>query len=188
MKLIVGLGNTGDKYAGTRHNLGFMVVDELARRHNLKFSEKSAHKARIAEGQIDGHKVVLAEPTTMMNLSGQAVSKLAHYYKLEPTDVWVVHDELDLEFGSLRIREGSGSAGHNGVASVIEAVGPHCIRWRIGVGRPAGHMDSAAYVLQDFNKDEQKHLAEIVAKTADAIEHALKYGNQDTTHQLLARD
>ena len=185
MKVIVGLGNVGDKYANTRHNLGFMVVDELARRHGVKFSEKSSHQALIAETQLGDSKVILTKPTTMMNLSGQAVGKLAHFYKLEPTDIWVVHDELDLEFGQLRIREGSGSGGHNGVASIIETIGSHCIRWRVGIGRPTGQMDSAAYVLQDFNKDEQKHLAEIVARTAGAVEHALEHGHEATTHQLI---
>lgn len=186
MKLLVGLGNFGAAYAKTRHNLGFMVMDELADRHQLKFGPKTELHAEVTEANLGGEKVILAKPTTMMNLSGRAVKQLVRYYKLEPTDVWLVHDELDLDFGRLRIREGAGSAGHNGVASVIDSIGPYCIRWRIGIGRPS-QMDAADYVLQKFSPSEQKQLAKIVSQTADAIEHALEHGHEATTHQLLEK-
>lgn len=185
MKIIVGLGNIGDKYTKTRHNLGFMVIDELARRHNVRFQDEKDWLALVGDEEISGERVFLVKPTTMVNLSGRAVERIMNFYKLEPIDVWLIHDELDLEFGQLRIREGGSSAGHNGVKSVTESIGEYYIRWRIGVGRPPGQIDSADYVLQNFDAGEQGRLPGIITKVADAIEHALEHGHESTTHQLV---
>ncbi len=173
MKLIVGLGNIGSQYAQTRHNLGFMVVDELAQRSDLSFKEEKKLHALVAKGELAGETVLLAKPTTMMNLSGGAMANLMHYYKLTPSDVWVVHDELDLEFGKLRVRGQGTSAGHNGIESIIAAIGDGFVRWRLGIGRPTNQMASRDYVLQPFNKDEPQQIPQIVDKTASLIERAL---------------
>lgn len=171
MKLIVGLGNVGTQYTSTRHNLGFMVIDELAQRHELSFGSKD--QALVAKGEIEGESVVLAKPATMMNLSGPAVGQLMRYYKLDPAGVWVVYDELDLEFGKLRVRGQGSSAGHNGIASVIESIGEGFVRWRLGIGRPTGPMDARNYVLQPFSKTEAEKLPQVINQTTDLLEQKL---------------
>lgn len=173
MKLIIGLGNIGSQYAQTRHNLGFRVVDELASRNDLSFKEDKKLHALVAKGEIAGEAVLLAKPTTMMNLSGQSASALMHYYKLTPLDVWVIHDELDLEFGKLRVRGQGSSAGHNGIGSIIDALGNDFIRWRLGIGRPTGEMASRDYVLQSFNKEEAERIPIIIDKTVALLEKSL---------------
>ncbi|HSX14395.1 MAG TPA: aminoacyl-tRNA hydrolase [Candidatus Saccharimonadales bacterium] len=185
MKLIVGLGNVGAGHDHNRHNLGFMVVNELAQRMEAEFAAKPNWRMDLAEVGEGADKQILAKPTTMMNLSGQAIGKVMQFYKLEPSEVWVIHDELDLQFGQLRVREGGGDAGHNGVKSVISSIGPHCIRWRIGIGRPPEHMDSADFVLQNFSPQEVGQLPMVIKGAADAIEQALDHGHEDTTHKLL---
>lgn len=184
MKLIVGLGNIGSQYAQTRHNLGFRVINELARRHDLSFKEDKKLHALVTKGEIAGETVLLTKPTTMMNLSGGSVSALMHYYKLNPSDVWVVHDELDLEFGKIRTRIGGGTAGHNGIGSIIEAISPDFIRWRIGIGRPPAGKDSAAYVLDRFTAGEEAKIEGIVGEVAADLTTALKTGHEPTTRSL----
>lgn len=185
MKLLVGLGNTGTDYAKNRHNLGFMVADELAQRWELKFSEKKPWQALIAETEIKGEKLILAKPTTMMNLSGQAVVKIAKFYKIEATNIWIIHDELDLPFGSLRVRPGGSSAGNNGVQSVIDAIGNDFYHWRIGIGRPTGQMAAKDYVLQNFTANEAGQLDQVIKGVADRVEAELPYEPTAASYQFL---
>lgn len=165
VKIVVGLGNPGREYAATRHNLGFMVVEELARRLSAT-TARARFRSELAEASHDGEKVVLVKPQTYMNLSGLAVRETAHWYRAAAEDVLIVLDELDLPFGAVRMR-GSGSAGgHNGLTSVIEQLGTNDVpRLRIGIGR--GAAIARAQVLSRFGPDEAAALPEIVRRAAD---------------------
>jgi PTH1 family peptidyl-tRNA hydrolase len=167
--LVVGLGNPGREYAGNRHNVGHMVVDELARRHGGAWRGKFA--GQVADVRIDGHRVALLKPETYMNESGRSVQAAARFYKLEPDAILVVHDESDLEAGRLQARKGGGLAGHNGLRSVAGSLGtPEFLRLRVGVGRP-GRGDRrplADYVLSDFEPSEDAPA--LVARAAEAVE------------------
>lgn len=177
MWLIVGLGNPGDEYARTRHNIGFRVVNELARRHGLDFSGKRAN-ARIAEGNIAGQRVVLARPQTYMNLSGQAVVGLRQWYKIDPaTELLVVYDDVDLPFGQLRLRERGSAGTHNGMRSIVTLLGSQVFpRLRIGIDRPPAAWDLADYVLGRFTPEQEERLPAIIAGAADALELVLREG------------
>jgi PTH1 family peptidyl-tRNA hydrolase len=176
MILIVGLGNPGRKYAKTRHNLGFDVVDLLAERWGTDHYE-ARFDGDVGKGKPFGKPVLLLKPETFMNLSGASVAAAARYHKIPHSHVWVVHDELDLPLGRLRIREGGSSGGHNGVQSVIDRLGdPKFLRFRVGVGRPASPVPVEDYVLQPFDAGERQTADAMVAKTADAVETALKDG------------
>jgi len=167
--LVVGLGNPGPGYAGNRHNAGFMVVDLLAERMRARFK---AHKARaeVVEGRLDGRRLVLAKPKTYMNESGGPVKALKDFYKVPVDRIVVVHDELDIDFGVLRLKQGGGDNGHNGLRSITKSLGDkEYFRVRFGVGRPPGRMDAAAYVLKDFSSTERKDLALEVDRAADAV-------------------
>ena len=167
--LVVGLGNPGREYAGNRHNVGHMVVDELARRHGGSWRGKFS--GQVADVRIDGHRVALLKPETYMNDSGRSVQAAARFYKLEPDAILVVHDESDLETGRLQARRGGGLAGHNGLRSVAAALGtPDFLRLRVGVGRP-GRGDRrplADYVLSDFEPEDDA--AALVNRAAEAVE------------------
>ena len=167
--LVVGLGNPGREYAGNRHNVGFMVVEELARRHGGSWRGK--FNGKVAEVRIDEHRVALLEPETYMNESGRSVKAAVTFFKLEPDAVLVVHDDSDLEHGRLQVRLGGGLAGHNGLRSVTQHLGTQdFMRLRVGVGRP-GRGDRrplADYVLSDF--DAEQDAADLVARGADAVE------------------
>ena len=167
--LVVGLGNPGREYSGHRHNVGWMVLDELARRHDVSW--KGKFSGRVAELRLDGHRVGLLKPETFMNESGRSVGAAARFYKLEPDAILVVHDEIDLEPGRLQARRGGGLAGHNGLRSVAAHLRtPDFLRLRVGVGRP-GRGDPrppADYVLSDFVPDDDAET--IVARAADAVE------------------
>ena len=167
--LVVGLGNPGREYAGQRHNVGAMVVDELARRHSASW--KGKFNGELAEVRVDDHRVALLKPQTYMNESGRSVGAAARFYKLEPDAVLVVHDEIDLEPGRLQARKGGGLAGHNGLRSVAAHLqSPEFLRLRIGVGRP-GRGDPrkpADFVLSNFTPEED--VAALVARAADAVE------------------
>jgi PTH1 family peptidyl-tRNA hydrolase len=167
--LVAGLGNPGREYAGNRHNVGWLVVDELARRHDGAW--KTKFDGKLAEIRIDGHKVALLKPETYMNDSGRAVSAAMRFFKLEPDSLLVVHDESDLESGRLQARRGGGLAGHNGLRSIVERLGtPDFLRLRVGVGRP-GRGDPrplADYVLSDFEPHEDAE--GLVRRAADAVE------------------
>jgi peptidyl-tRNA hydrolase, PTH1 family len=165
---VVGLGNPGPEYDTTRHNLGFLVVDELARRLDARL-KRSKHSALVAETRDGDMRIVLAKPQTYMNSSGRAVAALMRFYKAEPSDVVVVHDELDLPFGTVRVKQGGGTAGHNGLNSVATAIGPDFARVRIGIGRPSGRRDPVDFVLDTFTKREAADVPAIVDRAADAV-------------------
>ena len=167
--LIIGLGNPGREYKDNRHNFGFMLIDRLIVRLNAR-GMKLQSKAIITDAVYNDHKLILAKPQTYMNLSGQSAQGLIHFYKLELSNVIIAHDDLDLPFGTIRLRPGGGPGGQKGVASTIEHIGTQVIpRLRLGIGRPPGRMDAAAYVLQDFSRDEMKELSSILDRAADAV-------------------
>ena len=175
MKIVVGLGNPGSQYKETRHNIGFQVVDELARRWNAG-AWKKRYEAEVSEHRAIG-PVLLVKPQTYMNLSGTAVREAAKFYKTPPAEIVVVHDDLDLPAGRLRIRERGGSGGHRGIESILTQLGSdEFVRVRFGVGRPPSGWDSADYVLGRFAPEEQDLIREAVTKAADAIEMILKEG------------
>lgn len=177
MWLIVGLGNPGEEYAKTRHNIGFQCVNEVARRHGLDFSKKLA-KARIAEGQIAGQRVALAKPFTYMNVIGQSVVSLCNWYKVTPAqELLVIYDELDLPFGTLRLRERGSAGTHNGMKSVIGQLGSQVFpRIRVGIGQGPSGRDAANYVLGRFTREEESALPNVYARVADAVELILRDG------------
>ena len=166
MKLFVGLGNPGAKYAGNRHNIGFMAVDRIAADHGFG-PWKKAFQGLAAEGRLGSEKVVLLKPDTFMNLSGQAVQAAVTFYKLQLADVTVFHDELDLAPGKCRVKQGGGHAGHNGLRSIHQHLGEAYGRVRLGIGHP-GHKDAvAAYVLHDFAKADQDWLDDLLRGISD---------------------
>jgi PTH1 family peptidyl-tRNA hydrolase len=174
--LVVGLGNPGPKYAGTRHNAGFLVVDLLAERIGGRFK---AHKGRadVVEGRLAGRPVVLVKPKAYMNESGGPVVSISRFYKVPVERITVVHDELDLPFGTLRVKRGGGDGGHNGLRSTTSALGSReYARVRFGIGRPPGRQDPADYVLREFVAAERKDLAFHVDRAADAVELLLAEG------------
>ncbi len=174
--VIVGLGNPGPEYTGTRHNAGRMVVDLLAERIGARFKK---HRTRndIAEGRLVGQPVTLARPHSYMNLSGGPVSALTGFYKLSPQRLVVIHDELDIAFGSVRLKVGGGDNGHNGLRSISQSLGTRdYYRARFGIGRPPGRMDPAAFVLKDFSAPERKELPLAIDRCADAVEALLTKG------------
>ena len=175
--LIVGLGNPGRKYRGNRHNIGFMAVDALAAAYKIE-SSKVQNKAIVGNGRIQSQNVIIAKPQTYMNSSGDAVGPLARYYKVSPENVLVIYDELDLPFGTIRLREKGGAGGHNGMKSIINHLGQDFPRVRLGIGRPPGQMPVPAYVLQDFGKDDLPLLDDVLAEAIRAIETYLREGIQ----------
>jgi len=173
MKLIVGLGNPGRSYAGNRHNIGFICLRYFARAQGIKFDRKKA-LARIGTGTVAGNKAVLARPQTFMNNSGKSVSRLVRSFKVNPKDLLVIHDDLDLPPAKIRISSGSGSGGHKGINSVIEALGTReFTRLRVGIGRPAKpnptEDDIIAYVLSDFTAEEKEAISLVIPKVTEAI-------------------
>ncbi len=166
--LLIGLGNPGRDYKDNRHNIGFMLVDRVAVRLNAR-GMKLQSKAIVTNAIYEERKLILAKPQTYMNLSGHSVQGLAHFYKLPLENLLVAHDDLDLPFGMIRLRPGGGPGGQKGVASAIERLGTQDFaRLRLGIGRPPGRMDPAAYVLQDFSRDEMKILSDVLDRAADA--------------------
>jgi len=174
--LIAGLGNAGPQYARNRHNVGFMCCDEIAERLGAQFKRDRSRCAALT-AVLAGHPVVVAKPMTFMNLSGGPVAALSRFLKIPPVRIVVVHDELDLPFGSVRLKLGGGDNGHNGLRSVTAALatnGYH--RVRIGIGRPPGRVDPADFVLRDFAGPERAELPEILSRSADAIDMLLADG------------
>jgi len=166
VKLIVGLGNPGRQYAANRHNIGFMALDRLAADHGFT-GWKARFQGQVAEGRLGEMRVVLLKPETFMNLSGQSVGEAMRYLKLEPADVTVLHDELDLAPGKMRLKTGGGHAGHNGLRSMIQHIGDGFHRVRLGIGHP-GHKDAVAgYVLHDFGKTDQDWLDDLMRGISD---------------------
>jgi PTH1 family peptidyl-tRNA hydrolase len=183
-KLIVGLGNPGPRYAHTRHNVGFSVIAELGRRYGL--SAGSRGNAIIGEGTIGSQRVVLAQPTTMMNDSGRAVAPLRKKHGVwELEDLLVVYDELDLPLGTVRIRARGSAGGHNGMKSIIQAVGGQDFpRVRVGIGRPPGGSDPIEHVLARFKPDEKPVIEQAIATAADAIESWIALGTDETMNRF----
>lgn len=167
MKLIVGLGNPGKEYEKTRHNVGFMIVDALASSWKL---EKKL-QAEISEATIDAERVLLAKPQTFMNLSGEAVQKIASFYKIDPADVVIIYDDVDLEFGKLRVRHGGSSGGHNGVKSVLQHLGDEFIRFRVGVRNETVNNPIATdkFVLAPFSSAEQAQMGTIIEQATHEL-------------------
>jgi len=172
--LVIGLGNPGREYERSRHNMGFLVTDELARRHGRRITDRAA-KSLTGRVRVGDRELVLAKPQTMMNLSGLAAKALRAKYGVPLDRVLVVHDDLDLPFGGLRIRRGGSSAGNHGMDSVIESFGTKdFVRFRVGIGRPPGN--GVDYVLSPFTESERAQLPDIVARVADAVEVAVEHG------------
>jgi peptidyl-tRNA hydrolase, PTH1 family len=176
-QLVVGLGNPGPQYALTRHNLGFLVVDILADRIGETFKVHKKSGADVATGRLAGRPVVLAKPRVYMNESGRQVGPLAKFYSVAPRDVIIVHDELDIEFGRIRLKYGGGVAGHNGLRSVGSALSSNDFhRVRVGIGKPPGRQSGASFVLEPFNSRERPEIATICEQAADAVELLIGQG------------
>ncbi len=183
MLLIVGLGNPGARYAGTRHNVGFETIDLLARRHNVSFARK--FKGEYAIVQMSGEQVVLLKPMTFMNDSGEPVAEAMHGFKLDPAQVLVVHDDMDLALGKLRLRPRGSSGGHRGVESVIKHLGTtEFPRLKIGIGRPPAGMDPVEYVLSRFTPEERAIIDQTIARAADAVEFLTTHSIEETMNRF----
>ncbi|WP_227996816.1 aminoacyl-tRNA hydrolase [Nocardia australiensis] len=183
--LVVGLGNPGPEYERTRHNVGFLVADVLAQRVGGRFAVHKKSGADLLQARLDGRQVLIAKPRSFMNLSGRPVAALARFFSVPPTEVIVVHDELDLPFGSVRLKRGGGEGGHNGLRSVSSALTTKdYLRVRFGIGRPPGRQDPADYVLKPFSSPERKEVPVIVEQTADAVELLLRVGLETAQNQL----
>ena len=176
--LVVGLGNPGPGYAGNRHNVGQMVLAELADRSSITFKNHKAGAA-VAEGRAapGSARLVLAKPNTFMNVSGGPVAALLRFYKIDPSRLIVLHDELDIPFDAVRLKQGGGHGGHNGLRDILAAIGtPDFVRVRIGVGRPPGRQPAADFVLKDFTATERAALPNLLADAADAVELVVSDG------------
>lgn len=165
MKLLVGLGNPGSDYAGTRHNVGFMAVDEIVRRYPFDGFQKK-FKGQIATGTIEGEKVYILKPETFMNLSGESVQAICAFYKINPEDVIVFHDDMDLPLAKLKVKQGGGAGGHNGLKSIDSHIGANYHRVRIGVDKPVMREQVIDWVLSRFNKDEKAQITSLLDKIA----------------------
>lgn len=175
MKLIVGLGNPGSEYQSTRHNMGFAAIDYISEKQGIPV-KKSKHQALIGEGTLGGERVVLAKPMTYMNLSGDAVSALARWYKVEPSDILVIYDDMDLPVGQMRLRPSGSAGGHNGMKSIILRLSSdHFPRLRIGIGRKENN-DTIDYVLGKLNREEQEIQFKLLGDVCDAVELFVKSG------------
>ncbi len=174
--MIVGLGNPGKDYQKNRHNVGFMAIDKIASEFGIE-GKKVKSKAIVLEGKKENKKIILVKPQTFMNLSGTSVASLMHFYKIDTENLIVIHDDLDLPALSIRLRPGGGAGGQKGIASIIQNLGTQQFnRVRIGIGRPPGRMDAAAYVLQNFPKPEEKELPFLLDTVTKAIECFLDSG------------
>jgi len=182
--LVVGLGNPGDKYAATRHNVGQMVIDELVRRHNVKLSSHKSrtHIAAFKLGVgVDAHPVIVGKSHSFMNETGGPIKALANFYSVEPQKIIALHDELDIPFAAIRTKLAGGDNGHNGLKSMTSAFGTaEYYRVRLGIGRPMGEQDPADFVLKAFSKVEQKDLGEFIVRGADVVESLISDGLERT--------
>lgn len=174
--LVIGLGNPGREYRETRHNIGFMVIDKLCAELGVSLGRVQS-KALVGIGKMEGQKIILAKPQTFMNLSGQAVGGLMRFYKVPISQLIIAHDDLDLPLGSIRLRPGGGSAGQKGMGSIIQQLGTQDFaRLRLGIGRPPGQMDPAAYVLQRFSNAEQEVLSMVLDRAVSAVQTFVRDG------------
>jgi PTH1 family peptidyl-tRNA hydrolase len=184
VKIIVGLGNPGIPYRMTRHNIGFQVVDRLARINHIPIRTKR-FKSLYGTGWIDSQQVILTKPMIFMNRSGEAVKKAADFFHLRMEDLIIVHDDLDLPFGRLRFKQRGGDGGHQGVRSIIERMGGNnFLRLKVGIGRPPQEMDPAEYVLDVFDKIEQPHIDQILSRAAESLKVLLLEGLEKAINQF----
>ena len=188
-QLVVGLGNPGPVYAKTRHNIGFMVADLLATRAGASFKAHKKSGADVATGRLAGRPIILGKPRSYMNESGRQVAALAKFYSVPPTGLVVIHDELDIDFGRIRLKFSGGVAGHNGLRSVASALSTNDFhRVRIGIGRPPGRKEPAAFVLENFTAAERPEVPVICEQAADATELLIKLGLEAAQNQVHAWD
>lgn len=187
MHIIVGLGNPGDTYRQTRHNIGFLVIEALAKRASV-VSFRDKFSAQVAEATLADEKVLFVKPQTYMNLSGNALTQILAWYRLPLAKAMVIHDDLDLPFGALRLRRGGGAGGHNGISDIIRKCGgADFIRVRCGLGRPTPPMAVADYVLSRFTSEERDELERCVARSADAVECIVREGLSAAMNQFNAK-
>jgi PTH1 family peptidyl-tRNA hydrolase len=187
--LVVGLGNPGPEYATTRHNAGFLVVDVLSEAHRIRLARHKRANAQAGEGRfaVPGPHVVLVEPQSFMNESGGPVKAIMAFYGVEPAQMIVVHDELDIPFGAIRAKLGGGDNGHNGLKSIRRAIGTgDFLRVRVGIGRPPGRQDPAAFVLKPFGSTERAEVPEVMQRAADAVECLVSDGLESTQNRFHA--
>jgi len=179
LKIVVGLGNPGLKYEFTRHNIGFRIVDSLARNIEIEFKKVKSYYSLISRGMINNHKVMLVKPQTFMNLSGRAVSKVVSYYKIPLQDLLIVYDDLNLELGQIRIRKKGSAGGHKGIESIMQYLNSEEIpRLRIGIGNPLVNFNfnCVSYVLSNFNNDKKDKIGEVIKLSTEAIKIVIEYG------------
>jgi peptidyl-tRNA hydrolase, PTH1 family len=195
-RLIAGLGNPGTKYAGNRHNIGFMCIDHFAQKQNLTFT-RSSSQAKIVEGRIADHDIVLAKPQTFMNNSGESAGRLVRKFKVKVENLIVIHDDLDLPQGRIRIRQGGSSGGHKGINSIVDHLGGNqeFIRVRVGIGRPSGlesgktnEDEIITYVLGDFSPEEKTMMNEVISCVGEALDSLLKEGLTATMNRFNSTD
>jgi len=188
--LVVGLGNRGKEYRDTRHNCGLLAVDELARKMDVPFCRLSSLEAEVAVGELDSRSVALVKPLTYMNLSGRAVAVLAKFYQLRgPAQIIIIHDDLDIPLGKIKIKSGGGSGGHKGVQSVIESLGTNeFLRIRLGIGLEERPIDVIDYVLTPFAPEEQDARQRVVAEAANAVQMIIQDGLEKTMNFFHSRD
>jgi PTH1 family peptidyl-tRNA hydrolase len=188
MKIIAGLGNPGDQYRMTRHNMGFLVLDALADDAGIA-GRKKKFDALIGDGRLGGHRVILVKPQTFMNLSGQSLRQVVDFYQITPEDLIVVHDDLDLPFGTVRIKVGGGDGGHKGVRSAMDHLGGGAFtRVRLGIGKPSFKDDTEDYVLQRFPKTDLETLAEVVRNACEAVREILDAGARSAMNRFNTRE
>ena len=188
MKIIAGLGNPGDQYRMTRHNMGFLVLDALAGEAGIAVQKKK-FEALLGDGRLGSHRVLLVKPQTFMNLSGQSVRQVVDFYQKTAEDLIVVHDDLDLPFGTVRIKVGGGDGGHKGIRSIMDHLGGGTFtRVRLGIGKPPFKDDTEHYVLQTFPKADLETLAEVVRKACEAIREILDSGVRPAMNRFNTRE
>ncbi len=188
MKLVAGLGNPGAKYAATRHNIGFMVAEELALRNGISL-KKNGYQGIYGVGRVGGEEITILLPQTFMNLSGASVASACKSLGIDPGDLIVVHDDIDLSFGTLKIKTGGGHGGHNGIRSICGVLGHgDFVRVKVGVGRPPAGGDVAGYVLNPFGAAERARLDAVVANSAAAVETVLARGATQAMNEFNNRD
>lgn len=187
MKLIVGLGNPGARYEGTRHNIGFLVVDALARRAGV-WINRERFDALLGRGEISDVSVILAKPLTFMNLSGRAVAQIARYFGIGAEDILIVHDDMDFPVGDVRIKAGGGAGGHKGLLSIIDQLGgPDFARVRVGIGRPPERETAERYVLERFSEEEKQVLDSAIERADDAVIAVVSSGVHAAMNRFNAR-
>jgi len=187
VRLVAGLGNPGNRYSLCRHNMGFLVLEALAKRENININSNKFDSC-FGKGVISGVPVVVAKPQTFMNLSGISVGKLAHFFKVDIEDVIVIHDDLDLPFNEIRVKAGGGGGGHKGLSSVIDHLGgSEFVRVRLGIGKPVQKEMIEGYVLQRFSEEEMKILPDIVTRASNAVVLAISSGTQVAMNKFNVR-